>query len=109
VYSEEFADAVHALREAGAASVTAYIIIGHPNSAAQGLEASIRFAGEQGARVMLSEFAPIPGTADGDACAAYTDLDEPLNHNKTAFTWRFLGGSRVANLKALCKEVNQRI
>jgi len=107
VYSEEFADAVRALREAGACSITAYIIIGHPDSQGQDLEASIRFAAEHGARVMLSEFAPIPGTPDGEACRAYTGLDEPLNHNKTAFTWRFLGPARVNRLKALCKEVNR--
>ena len=106
VYSAEFADAVRALREAGAASITAYIIIGHPESSQQNLEASIRFAAKQGARVMLSEFAPIPGTRDGETCRSFTDLDEPLNHNKTAFTWRFLGTERVDGLKALCREVN---
>jgi radical SAM superfamily enzyme YgiQ (UPF0313 family) len=106
VYSEEFADAVNVLREAGAASVAAYVIVGHPDSQQQDLEASIRFAAEQGARVMLSEFAPIPGTLDGESCRAYTSLDEPLNHNKTAFTLRFLGAERVDKLKGLCREVN---
>jgi hypothetical protein len=109
VYSEEFADAVHTLREAGARSITAYIIIGHPASQEQDLEASIHFASEHGARVMLSEFAPIPGTPDGEGCRTYTDLDEPLNHNKTAFTSRFLGPARVNRLKALCREVNQKL
>jgi len=107
VYSEEFANAVRALRQAGAASITAYIIIGHPESRQQNLEASIRFAAEQGARVMLSEFAPIPGTRDGETCRAFTNLDEPLNHNKTAFTSRFLGTDRVDALKRLCREVNR--
>lgn len=108
VYSEEFAGAVHALREAGATSITAYIIVGHPESSGQHLEASIRFAAEQGTRVMLSEFAPIPGTPDGEACRAYTQLDEPLNHNKAAFTLRFLGSERVNALKALCREVSRQ-
>lgn len=106
VYSEEFSDAVRALREAGADSITAYIIAGHPESSGQDLEASIRFASAQGARVMLSEFAPIPGTPDGEACRAYTQLDEPLNHNKAAFTLRFLGNERVDGLKQLCRELN---
>ena len=106
VYSEEFADAVRALRDAGSASITAYIIIGHPQSSAQDLEASIGFVAEQSARVMLSEFAPIPGTPDGEACRAYTTLDEPLNHNKAAFTLRFLGEERVNALKALSRQVN---
>ena len=107
VYSEEFADAVRVLREAGAAEVTAYIIIGHPGSEQQNLESSIRFAAEQGARVMLSEFAPIPGTPDGEVCRGLTDMEEPLNHNKTAFASRFLGAERVNGLKDLCREVNQ--
>ena len=109
VYSEEFADAVRTLREADASSITAYIIIGHPESSEQDLEASIRFAAGHGARVMLSEFAPIPGTPDGEACRTYTDLDEPLNHNKTAFTSRLLGTARVNRLKALSREVNQNL
>jgi len=108
VYSEEFANAVRALTEAGAASITAYIIVGHPDSQGQDPEASIRFAAEQGARVMLSEFAPIPGTPDGNACGAYTDLDEPLNHNKTAFTSRLLGADRVDDLKSQCRRVNRQ-
>jgi len=41
-----------ALRTAGAPSVTAYIIIGHPDSEEQDLESSIRFASDAGARVM---------------------------------------------------------
>jgi len=106
VYSEEFAGAVRALREAGGESITAYIIAGHPESSGQDLEASIRFASGLGARVMLSEFAPIPGTPDGEACRLYTDLDEPLNHNKTAFTLRFLGSDRINRLKVLCRELN---
>jgi radical SAM superfamily enzyme YgiQ (UPF0313 family) len=108
VYSEEFAGAVRILREAGAGSITAYIIIGHPESEGQDLEDSIRFVAGQGARVMLSEFAPIPGTPDGEVCRPFTDLDEPLNHNKTAFAWRFLGTERVDALKDLCRTVNRQ-
>lgn len=107
VYSQEFADAVRTLREAGASLITAYIIIGHPDSEEQNVEASIRFAAEQGARVMLSEFAPIPGTPDGESCRAYTDLGEPLNHNKTAFTLRLLGEGTVNRLKALARATSE--
>jgi hypothetical protein len=55
---------------------------------------------------MLSEFAPIPGTPDGDACGAMTNLDEPLNHNKTAFTYRKLGDERLQGLKDLSRHLN---
>jgi radical SAM superfamily enzyme YgiQ (UPF0313 family) len=108
VYSEEFADAVRNLKKAGASSVTAYVIAGHPSSAEQNLEQSMHFASEQGAEVMLSEFAPIPRTPDGDACGTFTNLDEPLNHNKTAFASRRLGAERLQSLKDLCRRLNVR-
>jgi len=108
VYSEEFAEAVRVLAEAGAPYIAAYIIVGHPDSAGQDLENSIRFAAKYGARVLLSEFAPIPSTPDGEACRVHTNLDEPLNHNKTAFTLRFLGEKRANALKTLCRDLNNR-
>ena len=101
------ASIVRALQEAKAALITAYIIIGHPESEGQNVDRSMKFAAQEGARVMLSEFAPIPGTPDGEACRAMTNLDEPLHHNKTAFTWRFLGRERVDSLKALCRQLNR--
>ena len=55
---------------------------------------------------MLADFSPIPGTPDGEACRKWIDLDEPLNHNKTAFPIRFLGKDEVDRLKGLCKRLN---
>lgn len=106
VYSEEFAQAVANLREGGASQISAYLIIGHPDSENQNIEASMEYVQEQGVRIMLSDFAPIPGTPDGEKCRAFTDLDEPLNHNKTAFTIRRLGIEREAQLKNFCRELN---
>jgi hypothetical protein len=108
VYSHELVRAVKNLRAAGASpsSITAYLIIGHPNSDHQEVEASMRLANSQGIRVMLSEFSPIPGTPDGESCRQFIDLDEPLCHNKTAFTSSFLGSEKVNALKSLCHELN---
>ncbi len=106
---DEFAAAVSSLREAGAEYAAAYMILGHPDSDAQQLEASMRFAHDTGARVVLSEFAPVPGTEDGERCREWANLDEPLSHNKTAFTIRRLGEERVNRLKSLCRELNQRL
>jgi hypothetical protein len=108
VYSHELVRAVKNLRAAGASawSITAYLIIGHPHADHQQVEGSMRLANEQGIRVMLSEFSPIPGTPDGEACREFIDLDEPLCHNKTAFTSRFLGPRKVNALKSLCRELN---
>lgn len=109
VYSHELIRAVEHLLCAGAdrAGITAYLIIGHPQADLQGVEGSMRFAADQGIRVMLSEFSPIPGTPDGEQCRPWVDLDEPLWHNKTVFAARVLGMAEVNRLKSLCRELNQ--
>jgi radical SAM superfamily enzyme YgiQ (UPF0313 family) len=109
VFSEELARAVKYLLEAGAdpADVTAYQIIGHPESDAQELETSMRFVHSLGIRGMLADFAPIPGTPDGEACRRWVDLDEPLMHNKTAFPILRLGFDEVNRLKDLQRTLNR--
>jgi radical SAM superfamily enzyme YgiQ (UPF0313 family) len=109
VYSEELARAVDHLIRAGADSryIHAYIIVGHPTAVEQQVEESIFFAHSLGIRVMLSEFSPIPGTPDGELCRRRIDLDEPLNHNKTAFTLYWLGQAEVNRLKTLVWRSNQ--
>jgi radical SAM superfamily enzyme YgiQ (UPF0313 family) len=109
VYAHEFVRAVDHLVAAGAdrAGITAYLIIGHPQTDLQQVEGSMRFVGEQGIRLMLSEFSPIPGTPDGERCRQWVDLEEPLWHNKTLFAARVLGMEEVNRLKGLCRELNQ--
>jgi hypothetical protein len=111
VYSQELVRAVNNLVAAGAdrKAITAYLIIGHPDTDHQDVEASMRFGHDLGIRVMLSEFSPIPGTPDGEKCRQIVDLDEPLCHNKTAFCLKFLGEERVNGLKSLCRELNQKL
>jgi radical SAM superfamily enzyme YgiQ (UPF0313 family) len=111
VYSGDLARAVAHLVCAGAdlSAITAYLIVGHPQSERQEVESSMRFAHSLGIRVMLSEFSPIPGTPDGEACRRWVDLDEPLNHNKTAFTLTALGECEVNRLKSLCKQLNRAL
>ena len=55
---------------------------------------------------MLSEFSPIPGTPDGKYCRRWVDLDEPLWHNKTAFTARLFGAQEFNRLKNLTSALN---
>ena len=111
VVSDELAAAVKHLKTAGAdpTQICAYEILGHPLGNVQQLEESMRFANSLGIRVMLSDFSPIPGTPDGELCRQYTDLDEPLNHNKTAFPIRFLGFDKVNYYKDLCRKLNREI
>ncbi len=107
--SDEFVTAVTHLRAAGARSILTYIIIGHPESDHQDLERSIHFAYQCGTRVLLSEFSPIPGTADGKKSERWADLDEPLSHNKTAFAIRRLGPDYVDELKTLTRSLNSKL
>jgi hypothetical protein len=111
VYSHELVSAVQGLVEAGAEreNITAYLIVGHPHADLQHVEDSMRFAHDQGIRVMLSEFSPIPGTPDGEECRRWVDLDEPLWHNKTVFPLILLGLDRVQRLKALQHELNRTL
>jgi len=94
---------------ARAARITVYEILGHPDHDLQQLEESMRFAHNLGIGVMLSDFSPIPGTPDGEKCRRWVDLDEPLNHNKTAFPIVLLGSGQVNRLKNLCRQLNSAL
>jgi len=111
VYSEELAQAVRYLTAAGAepANITAYQIVGHPNSDIQELEGSMQFVRRVGIRGMLADFSPIPGTPDGDACRRWVDLDEPLTHNKTAFPVMRLDFDAVNRLKDMQRQLNRTL
>jgi radical SAM superfamily enzyme YgiQ (UPF0313 family) len=106
---EEFSEAMAMLRSAGAKHICAYVLIGHPDSGLDEVEATMRFAHAEGARVQLSEFAPVPGTTDGERCRPWADIEEPLSHNKTAFTIRRLGVQQVNRMKGLCRQLNSQI
>jgi radical SAM superfamily enzyme YgiQ (UPF0313 family) len=111
VYAHELEQAVEHLIRAGADihQMTAYLIIAHPQTDQQDVEASMHFAHSLGLRLMLSEFSPIPGTPDGERCRAWVNLEEPLWHNKTVFPLLFLGAAEVQRLKALCHALNSRL
>jgi len=111
VYSEELARAVKFLVSAGAepANITAYQILGHPDSEIQELEASMHFVHSLGIRGTLADFSPIPGTVDGQACGRWVDMDEPLMHNKTAFPIIRLGFNEVNRLKETQRRLNRQL
>lgn len=108
VASDDLATAVAHLLAAGAArgSITAYIILGHPDHVRQEVEVAMQLVHSLGIRIMLADFSPIPGTPDASAAGRWADLDEPLWHNKTAFTIARLGRDQTQRLKRLCRNLN---
>ena len=111
VFSNELARAVKLLIDAGAdpKNITAYQILGHPLGDLQQLERSMHFAHDLGIKNMLADFSPIPGTPDGNYCHRFTDMTEPLNHNKTAFPVVLLGFDETNRLKNLCQTLNRSL
>ena len=109
VSCDELAQAVRHLIAAGAdpANITAYQILGHPNTNIQQLETSMQFVSSLGIRGMLADFSPIPGTPDGERCRQWVNIDEPLMHNKTAFPIILLGFSETNRLKDLQRRLNR--
>lgn len=111
VFDDELAGAVKTLAGAGAelSSITAYLMLGHPRFEIQEVEDSLRFVNSLGIRSMLSEFSPIPGTADGKLCEKYIDMNEPLLHNKTAFPIILFGDDKVNRIKDMCHKLNHSV
>ena len=111
VSSEELTAAVDHLKATGAdpQNITAYQILGHPQTDTQQLEQSIRFVNSLGIKGMLADFSPIPGTLDGDKCSKWIDMTEPLNHNKTAFPITLLGFKKTNQLKDLQRRLNRNL
>ncbi len=69
----------------------------------------MHFAHSLGIKTMLADFSPIPGTPDGERCRKWTNLDEPLNHNKTAFGIHAFGHEKISELKDLCQSLNHSL
>jgi radical SAM superfamily enzyme YgiQ (UPF0313 family) len=111
VSSAELAKAVEHLTAAGAepTNITAYQILGHPQTDIAELEASMHFANSLSIRGMLADFSPIPDTPDGEYCRMWVDMDEPLFHNKTAFPIILWGFDEVNRLKDLQRQLNRSL
>jgi hypothetical protein len=69
----------------------------------------MHFVNGLGIRGMLADFSPIPGTADGEFCRKWVNLDELLMHNKTAFPIILLGNDEINHLKDLQRKLNRNL
>jgi radical SAM superfamily enzyme YgiQ (UPF0313 family) len=116
VTNEGFRRAVAALREAGfgAASVTAYVMLGLPGRSIEEVKESIAFAHQCGATVEVTLYSPIPGTAEWERAVHQWGLDpqaDPLLHNESAYPSQseVLGVKALERVKALADGGNQAL
>ena len=93
VKNEELRIAVWHLKNAGykTEDIGIYLLCGIPGQSATEVLESIDFVRECGAKPMLAEYSPIPGTQmwdDAVACSSFDILNEPLYHNNTLLPCR---------------------
>jgi radical SAM superfamily enzyme YgiQ (UPF0313 family) len=96
VNNQEFRDAVRSLRRAGytGQEIGAYIMAGLPGQRTEEVEESIAFVQEVGARPILTEYSPIPGTPLFEKAVKMSPFDlqgEPLYHNNSLLPCRWNG------------------
>jgi radical SAM superfamily enzyme YgiQ (UPF0313 family) len=94
--SDALPEAVEALRTAGfpAGGIAAYVMAGLPGQGREEVETSVRFAASCGARVLVSEYSPVPGTALWEESVRASRLplaDEPLCHNNSVLPLEWAG------------------
>jgi len=93
VKNEELRLAVSHLKNAGykTAEIGIYLLCGIPGQSAEEVEKSIEFVRECGAKPVLAEYSPIPGTKMWDeavACSPFDIQREPLYHNNSLLPCR---------------------
>jgi len=105
----DFTHAIQKFLNAGANpnDLHAYILINHPHQDAAETQAAMEAVHEQGIRIMLAEFSPIPGTPDGELCRPWLDLNEPLTHNNSAFPYFLNKEAETETLKQSCVTLNK--
>ncbi|HPC74233.1 MAG TPA: radical SAM protein [Syntrophales bacterium] len=110
VTNEEFRRAIAYLKEAGyrPEDIGVYILCGLPHQEAREIRESIDFAKSCGARPVLAEFSPIPGTPvweEAVGASFYPIAEEPLFHNNTLLPCRSesLTPEVYQELKRLCR------
>jgi radical SAM superfamily enzyme YgiQ (UPF0313 family) len=100
VNNQDFQRAVRNLKKAGyaGAEIGVYLMAGLPGQRAEEVEESIGFVEETGARPILVEYSPIPGTPLFEKAKkmSYYDIDkEPLFHNNSILPCHWEGFTRA--------------
>ena len=115
VINEELFNSVHHLKNAGykTEEIGIYLLCGIPGQSATEVIDSIEFVRECGAKPMLAEYSPIPGTkmwAEAVASSSFDIQGEPLYHNNSLLPCRNneLSFAIYSELKQNLKTIQQR-
>lgn len=110
VTTADFVRAVENLRRAGygGEDIGVYLLCGMPFQEAQEVETAVDFVRECGARPVLAEYSPIPGTALWDDALRGSPFpleEEPLYQNNTLLPcrWEGLTYARYQRIKQECR------
>ncbi|MBN2254170.1 MAG: B12-binding domain-containing radical SAM protein [Deltaproteobacteria bacterium] len=111
ITNDEARDAIAHLRNAGYGEddIGMYILCGLPGQTSEEVEATIEFIKSCGARPVIAEYSPIPGTdlwGDAVARSRYDLTGEPLFHNNTLLPCQnsMLTYEMYERLKSLTRE-----
>lgn len=113
VDNRELMEAVHCLKRAGYTddAIGVYVLCGLPGQSAQEVMESIRFVRSSGARPIITEYSPIPGTElwkEAVNASPYPIAEEPLFQNNTLLPCRndSLTYDTYQALKLMCRKKN---
>ncbi len=109
VDNQEFKSSVKSLKRAGYSGeeIGVYIMVGLPGQRVGEVEESIAFVREQGARPIIVEYSPIPGTPLFEKAMRMSKFnlqDEPLFHNNSILPCQWEGFT-LADFKRLKESV----
>lgn len=112
VTEEEFGQAVAYLREAGftARELGAYLLFGLPGQSLAEVKKAAEFVAQSGARPVLAEFSPIPGTPlfeEAERISRYPLSEDPIFHNNSVFpAFKSPDWEAIEELKGYVRELS---
>ncbi len=110
VNNKDFVKAMKILQRVGykQKEYITYLLIGMPNQNINNLRDSIYFVHEQGSKISLSEYSPIPFTKTWNAIENKYKQD-PLCQNNTYFISQSVNYYKLEGIKKLAKDLNNKL
>lgn len=110
INNDEFIKSIKCLNKAGykQGEYIAYLLIGLPGQNISTIKESLYFVHNLGSKISLSEYTPIPYTAEWDLLDERYKAD-PLIQNNTYFISQSKNYDKILELKKLAKDLNNKL